>query len=279
MRRTVSNSLIIVALLAGVAAGYTGTKDVSRQKQSEKKAQPPKIDTAAIQALDRMSAYLRAQRSFVVQTRTSTDYVMDSGQKITESASGDLMVRRPDHVRANVISDRKQRQFFYDGKTLTLFSPRQGYYATVPALPTIKQTANLIEDKYGLQLPLVDLFRFGTDQDPAKELTGAIYVGPTQIDGVDVDQYAFRQPGLDWQIWIQRGNQPLPRRMLLTTTDDPARPEHMIDMAWNLNASIPDAAFAFVPPPNSTKIAIVEVDAQKRIEQQQQARRTRAQQR
>lgn len=260
MRRTVSNSLIFAALLAGAA-----TSDIHAKGESEARAAPaneltpPPRDPKAIAALNRMGAFLQQQKSFAIETSTKTDFVLDSGQKIQHSSAGELMVRRPDHLRANTLSDRKERQYFYDGKTFTMFSPNVGYYAQVPALPTIRQTADQLQERYALELPLVDLFRFGTDQGLTREITGAIYVGPTRVNGVDTDQYAFRQPGLDWQIWIQRGDQPLPVKVLLTTTDDPAQPEHSIELSWRLGATFDDSLFAFVPPKDSTKIAIAEV--------------------
>jgi hypothetical protein len=71
--------------------------------------------------------------------------------------------------------------------------------------------------------------------------------------------YAFRQPGLDWQVWIQRGDFPLPRKILLTTTSDDARPQHTAVYTWNLAPSFNDEAFAFVPPSDFKRISFEEV--------------------
>jgi len=220
---------------------------------------PPAVEPEAISALEKMGAFLRDQQSFTVRTTTQTDQVLESGQKIRLSANADIRVRRPDRLRADVISDRKQRQFFYDGKTLTLNGQRVGYYAIVPAPPTLGELAEAIEDRYGLELPLVDLFYWGTDKANLAQIETAIYVGPSKIGGVDTDQYAFRQPGLDWQLWIQRGDRPLPRKLVLTTTDDPARPEHAIEMAWDLAVEHPASLFTFVPPKGSHRIELVEI--------------------
>jgi len=219
----------------------------------------PTIDREAISALERMGAFLREQQTFTIQQRSETDYVLDNGQKIRLSARGDLRVRRPDHLRADVISDRKDRQFFYDGKTFTMFGKRVGLYASVPAPPTILELASLLEERHGLELPMVDMFRMGSDNSVIDQITDATVVGPTKLDGVDTIQYAFRQPGLDWQIWLEAGARPLPRKIILTTTDDPTRPEHTIELTWDLNAKHDDAVFAFVPPKDSAKIPLAEI--------------------
>ncbi len=222
-------------------------------------ARPPgAVEQRALDALTRMGTFLREQQSFTVRMNTETDYVLDDGQKVRLDSTGDVRVRRPDKLRADVDSPRKQRSFYYDGKTFTVYGPRVAMYATVPAEPTILRTADMLEDRYGLQLPMVDLFRWGTDEADTNELTAAKYIGPARVDGVDTEQYAFRQPGLDWQIWIQHGEKPVPRKLVLTTTDDPARPERSIELSWELGVRHADAEFAFAPPKTSQKITLAE---------------------
>lgn len=216
------------------------------------------VDQRAIDALQCMGAFLRAQQSFTIRMTTETDYVLDDGQKVRLGSTGEIDVRRPDKLRAHVVSTRKDRSFYYDGKSFTVYGPKLQMYATVPGEPTILKTADMLQDRYGLELPMVDLFRWGTDESDTDELTEAMYVGPATIDGVQTDQYAFRQPGLDWQIWIQRGDKPLPRKIVLTTTDDRARPERSIAINWQLDAKHADSEFSFTPPKDSQKISLAE---------------------
>jgi hypothetical protein len=216
----------------------------------------PVVDPTVMAALARMGAFLRAQGSLVVQAETTTDEVLLSGQNIQLGASIDLRVRRPDRLRADVTSDRKTRRFLYDGRTFTLYGPRTGYYAQVAAPPTLRELAALTSQRYGLELPLADLFYWGTEQSGAADIRAAFDVGPASIAGALCDHYAFRQPGVDWQIWIQRGNQPLPRKLVLTTTDEPGQPQHTVVMTWSLNPPLEDQLFAFAPPPGAQRIEL-----------------------
>jgi hypothetical protein len=238
---------IILAALLAIAA------------DKPKAPAPPPIDEQAIQALEKMGSYLRSQERYTVHTRTDTDYVLPSGQKVRLSSRGQIEVEKPNRLRADTTSERKERQFFYDGKTFTIYSPRIGYYATLAAPPTVRELADYLQDQYGLELPMVDLFRWGTPDADEKNITSAMFIGTTNVDGVDIDHYAFRQPGLDWQIWIQHGDCPLPVKLLLTTTDDPALPEHAITMTWDLGAKHDPQAFVFRPPANSKQISVREI--------------------
>jgi hypothetical protein len=218
------------------------------------------IDPAAVAALNKMGTYLRTLGTFQVKSVQTTDDVLDNGQTIQSNGVIDLLAARPNRLRAEIISDDRHQLLFYDGKSFTIYGQLVNYYATVPAPPTIGEVIDKLDEKYGIEMPLVDLFKWGSPQsDFAKYITGAIDVGPSSIDGTSCEQYAFRQQGLDWQIWIQLGDFPLPRKLILTTTDDDARPRHSQLLTWNLAPSFNDEAFTFDPPDGAQKIAVAEI--------------------
>ncbi|NTX36724.1 MULTISPECIES: DUF2092 domain-containing protein [unclassified Myxococcus] len=214
----------------------------------------PAVDPNAIKALEEMGGFLRSLPAFAITAETTTDEVLDSGQKIQLSSEAELRARRPDKLRVDIKSDRKQRQFFYDGKTFTVNGPKGGYYASFDAPPTLAQTIATAEHRYGVEIPLVDLFYWGTDKSGIKDIQSAIDVGPATIDGVETEQYAFKQQGVDWQVWIEKGDKPLPRKLVITNTQDPTQPQHVAVLDWNLKPNVGNAVFAFNPPKGSHRI-------------------------
>jgi hypothetical protein len=210
-------------------------------------------DTGAITALARMSAYLRTLKAFQVRAETSRDEVLENDQNISFAGVVDLLVDRPNRLRAEVTSDQQHRMYFYDGKSFSLWGRRVNYYATVPAPPTLRALADVLADKYGIEVPLADLFYWG-ERHGANDLVSAADVGPSQVGGITCEHYAFRQAGADWQVWIQQGSYPLPRKLVITTTSDDARPQYTSTMTWNLAPSFDAAAFTFVPPKDAQRI-------------------------
>jgi len=255
--RTLRGTSILI--IAGLALASTSEANPTTETAAAEKKEESAIDPKAIGALKQMGAYLQKQNSFSVRTKSQTEYVLDNGQKVTIAADGDLRVQRPDHLRADVTSDRKARQFFYNGKTFIMNAPEVGFYACVIAPPTLRELADELSTRYGLQLPMVDLFRWGSPNYDTSDIKSAMYVGPAKLNGIDTDHYAFRQPDVDWQVWIERGAHPVPRKVVLTTTDDPARPEYAVEMTWMLGVTHDPAEFAFTPPKDSQKIALSEV--------------------
>jgi hypothetical protein len=221
------------------------------------------IDRDAMDALNKMGAYLRTLKAFQVHAAVTDEEVMLDGQKVQSLSTADLVAERPEHLRLSVMSDLQERLFLYDGKTFTMFARRPNFYATVPAPSTIVALVDSLDDRYGIELPFVDLFRWGTPMSDADSITAARDIGPSQIDGVTCEQYAFRQAGVDWQVWIQEGDFPLPRKLVLTTTTDDARPQHSAVYTWNLAPSVSETAFTFDPPADAKKITIVDFAAER----------------
>jgi hypothetical protein len=221
-------------------------------------APSPAVEPAAIQALESMGAYLRGLKAFQVDTVTTDEDVLDDGQKVQYQGSIRALARVPDRLLVEVSNDRHERTWVYDGKSFTLFARRANLYATIDAPPTIGQLAALLVDKYGFSVPLEDLFLWGSPGWEPAGITGAMDVGPSVVEGVTCEQYAFRQADIDWQVWIQRGDYPLPRKLVITTRTDEARPQHTAVYSWNLAPSFNEAAFVFEPPKDAGKVVLAD---------------------
>jgi hypothetical protein len=217
------------------------------------------FDGSAIQALDRMGTYLRTLKTFQLKADVITEDVRTDGQKVQVERNVDLVAKRPNRFFAEITNDRQRRLLFYDGSNFTLYAPRTSFYATAPAPATIEKLADDLEDKYDIELPLVDLFRWGTPEAHERDITSAVDLGPSAINGVTCEQYGFRQEGIDWQLWIQRGDAPLPCRIVITTLTDDARPQSMTTYSWNLAPSYDDATFIFRTPSDAKRIPFAQV--------------------
>ena len=219
------------------------------------------VDPASIQALKDMGAFLQTLQRFQVSTELTGERVLADGQKLQHTATADMEVQRPNKIRVRMHSARSERELIYDGKTVTLFTPAQKYYSTVEFTGTIGELANRLEEKYGVQFPMSDLFLWGTPAAPLDKIESAMNAGQDFIGDDLCDQYAFRQAKIDWQIWITTGSKRLPRKVVVTNRADEARPQSVSMIDWNLKPTFKDTVFKFTPPKGARKIEIVPVKA------------------
>lgn len=215
------------------------------------------VDPASVRALQDMGAHLQTLKRFRVTTELSGERVLADGQKLTHSASATMDVARPDRLRATMRSPRSERVLFFDGKAVTLYTPAQKAFSTVEQNDTLTGLVEKLEQRFGIEVPLSDLFVWGTPAAPLDKIESAMNAGQDFIGDDLCDHYAFRQGQLDWQIWITTGARPLPRKVVITNRGDEARPQSVSLIAWNLNPGFNDEVFRFVPPKGATQAQIV----------------------
>ena len=253
------------ATAVGMILSFTASPSVFAQgTQAPKSAMADPIanegvvEDEAVSALKEMSTFLTSASTLQVQGVGSLDVVTNYGQRIQLDGSTNYKIRKPNGFVIDYVSDVKSRRFIYDGKNFTVYSPKLGYYSTVAAPATNREVLQTIYDKFGISLPLADMFKWadGSSDDRIKALRSAYNVGPATIDGVETDHYAFREDNVDWEIWIQQGDQPFPRKLVIVDRNDPAKPTFSTRLLWTLNPTFTDADFAFVPDANAKKIQL-----------------------
>ncbi len=218
-------------------------------------AQPTGIDPEAQRLLKASTGFLASQQRFSADTRNTLEVVLKSGQKIEFNHTARLAVHRPNKLRAERSGDLVEQLFVYDGKTLTLSNPKDKAYAQVAAPDTLEAMLEFARTKLDIVAPAGDLLDKNAYDILMDGVTDGIVVGKAVIEGVRCDQLAFRAPQVDWQIWIQEGAQPLPRRLVITTRDLPNAPQFAVTMTkWNLKPTFDARTFKFTPPAGATKV-------------------------
>jgi hypothetical protein len=217
------------------------------------------VDPASIQALRDMGAHLQSLNRFRISTTLTGERVLTDGQKLQHIAYATLDVERPDRLHARMWSARSERQLFFDGKTFTIFVPAQKYYSSVEFSGTNAELVDRLEQRFGVEIPLSDLFKWGTPAAPVDKIESAMNAGQDFVGNDLCDHYAFRQGNFDWQIWITTGGKPLPRKLVITNRADDARPQSVSIMEWNLKPAFNASTFRFTPSKGLTKIEIVPV--------------------
>jgi hypothetical protein len=207
-----------------------------------------------------MSQYLAALQGFTFSADHSTEVVLDSGQKLTLSASSDVSVRRPNKLRSDRRGQVVDVSLFYDGETLTIYGKKADLYAQAPAPATLDRAIDFARDRLDLDAPGADLLYSEPYAILTEDVVSGIRVGTAVVDGVPCEHLAFRGNQTDWQIWIEEGARPLPRRYVITTRDVASFPEFTVEMHdWNTTPDLPDAVFQFVPPATSRRIDFLRI--------------------
>jgi hypothetical protein len=203
-------------------------------------AQPAGIDPMAQKLLKASTDFVASQKQFNVDTRNTFEIVLKNGQKLELNHTTRQSVQRPDKLRSERSGDLVNQVFIYDGKSLTLHNLTDKTYAQVAVPDTLEGMLDFARTKLDILMA---------------DVTDGMVVGKAVIEGVRCDHLAFRAPHVDWQIWIQEGAQPLPRRLVISTRDVTNVPQFAVTITeWNLKPSFAANTFAFKPPAGAKRI-------------------------
>jgi hypothetical protein len=218
------------------------------------------VEPEAAQILRKMSEYLGSLGRFTLGSESTIDKIMPSGQKIQVGARVDAAIQRPNRLRLNHKGDVVDQEFYFDGNVLTLYGKQVGYYANLNAPEAVDMDTMLdfARAEIGVILPAADLFYQDAYEGLMANVESGIVVGSSTVGGVEVHHLAFRGSQVDWQIWIEKGDRPLPRKYLITSKWIAGSPQFTAVFSdWNTAAKLDDEQFIFSPPPEAQKIGFI----------------------
>jgi hypothetical protein len=222
-------------------------------------AKPP-IDPRADEFMKRMGDYLGQAPFFSVNAEIWQDVQLGSGQRIQAGRSIDLQVRRPNRFHAEVHSTRRNRGLFYDGTTITLLNRVENFYGSIPAPPTLDEALDTASERFGITMPLEDLVDSDPYHNAMSKVVSGTDLGPVTVLGVTCEHLVFSRGAIDWQIWIEQGAKPVPRKIVITYKDEEGSPQYTaIFSNWDFVNKLPDFLFTFEPPSGASKIDVAEI--------------------
>lgn len=276
MQPIIAASLLIAA---GFLQSTVQAKESKQQKITEsvessvaqaQESKQPKVtepvESSAVQAkaiVDRMASFMNKQQAYSIHAVASRDEQLAFGYNLQRNETVDLQVKFPAGLRADVTGDNMSRQFFFDGKNFTVYGAGENFYATIPAPATVGELIKSALSNDNVDMPLIDFLYNGTKSTLMDGVQSASYVGESSIDGVACHHLAFRQATIDWQLWVAKGDQPLPRKIVITTRFEYGDPRYSAVLSWDLAPKFNDNTFAFNAPAGAKQIPYQETDSSK----------------
>ena len=106
--------------------------------------------------LKQMATYIASAREFTFHADILFDHVLPSGQKLQFAAAEDVALERPSRLYVDYRGDLGDRQFWYDGASVTLFDPATPFYATAPAPTKVDAMLETLIKDVDFSPPLAD---------------------------------------------------------------------------------------------------------------------------
>ncbi len=242
---------LLTALGIAVTIGPLSTMGPSVHAAAPAK---PAISEEANAALAQMARSLLAEQ-FSFRARTFRVYTASNGQPLHIAHAMKVTVRRPDRMMIDLTGDDGSTKLYYDGKTIVIFGVESKKYVTMPAPPTLQAMLDANVGKGKLDFPLADFLTNAPDKTFLTGITSGSQVTTVTIDGVPCRHFLFTQsPGVEIELWVEKNERALPRRLVATWRSEPGQPSFIAEMSdWDLSIHPSDADFTFQPPEGAVK--------------------------
>jgi len=219
------------------------------------------IDSDADKILRSMSNYLGNLPAFSAKADVDSEVVDLNGQKLQLSSSVAVLIERPGNLYINRLGAFADIELIFDGNTLTLNGKNKKVYLQSETPGKIDNAIRKVETVIGLDAPGADLFY----SDPYPGLTsGAIsgsYLGTSYVNGVECHYLAFRAAQVDWQIWVQTGDKPLPMKYIITSKWITGAPQYSVRFReWDTAPRFKADQFNFTVPEGARKLDSIQVN-------------------
>ena len=246
------NWVILRSIFALVLILLFGKVAIAAQAKS---TPAPEVDKKAVAVLKRSAGFIAKTKRLGLSANIGFDVLQASGRKLEFGMTGKLTIRRPDRLRMeSVRRDGTRRTLFFDGKKITLIGAGENVYARVAKPGNLDAALEYIQGALGVPMPLANFLYSDPVSVLASKIGSASYLGESLIAGVSCEHLAISNDQVDFQIWIAKGDQPLPRRLVITFKHDAGQPQFRSQITWDLSPAVPDSVFAFKPPKGAERI-------------------------
>jgi hypothetical protein len=204
-----------------------------------------------------MSDRLARASAFALEAEEVYDEVPEHSPRVQMTATRRVALRRPDRLAGDATGDALNRSFWYDGKAFYAHDKEQNTWTSGTVPETIDGALDWVFDTTGTVVPLAD-FVYG---DVYSRLMGGVqrgvYLGVHEAAGVPCHHLSFEQATIDWQLWIDAGMEPVPRKLVIAYKTEDEVPQYAVTFRkWNLEAKVPDELFRFEPPEGARRVEI-----------------------
>src|ERR1700704_128431 len=207
--------------------------------------------------LKSMTDYLGTQKSLSASFDSDIEIITSELQNIQFASSGQLKLSRPDKLRIRRTGGYADVELVYDGKTLSLYGNNAKSYVQADAAGTVDQVIDTLQARTGAAMPGTDLLLTNSYDELMSNVIEGKYIGQGVVDGVECEHLAFRGAETDWQIWIESGARPVPRKYVITSKTLAGAPQYTLRIKdWKTDAIADADAFVFKPPADATKVSL-----------------------
>ena len=219
---------------------------------------PANRDAKAIQVLKQMDDYTDSMGKFVINTESYLDASLGAGLIISNAGKTTISVDRSGSLHSITRSGSQVNEIYLHKGALTVYSGEHKFFTRADVPEALNDGLMFALEEFDVETPVQDLLVLKSLEFLLSEEADVIYVsGDSSIRGVDCHHVLISSPLVDMQIWIAKGDKPLPTRTLMTSNLVQGLPRHDVFQEWHEKDGFEASEFQFEPPEGAREIGFI----------------------
>jgi hypothetical protein len=216
----------------------------------------PDVGEQTKATLINFAQFLTSQQSFSYTAEMGYEAVQETGLRLEFGVIKKVTVQGPNRARVETKRrDGGKRLVIFDGKEISVFDENENVYAVVAKEGTLTEMIDYFVDDLQMQLPLAELVSDDLPEVLEEKILFGRTIGESTITGILCNNLVIQNDEVDVQLWIEKGEQPLLRRVVITYKNEPGKPQFWARfIEWDLSPDVNDEQFTFQPPADAVKI-------------------------
>jgi len=212
-------------------------------------------DVKALDVLNRMAAYTGSMDQLIIKGEVFADARLDAGLLVSNPAGITIKIDRPGSIFIEKFDGLHTKKIYIHNGKLTVFNSEKNFYARAEVPENIQDAMQYAMEEFELDTPLAELFFADSAVALITEQDTLIYLtDKSRISGVDCHHIAVRGAEIDLQLWVEEGDNPAPRKMIMTMKWEGGSPRQTALMEWTSTSDLDPKVFDFEAPEGAQEI-------------------------
>ena len=237
--------IMMVSYIPLIAKDHTTTTHIKNQKSK-----------SASDILMNSYHYIEGLKHFKIEAIVLNEDIYKDNIVIQLTHRVDMEIQRPSKMFIDIKGDVKNQNIYLDNSIFTIYSKKYNLFGKLTTKDTIDATLDMLFEKYDIKAPLANLI-YSDISVRLKPQNKGYYIGVVDYKGNKCDYLVFANKYKEFQVWIQKGEQPLIRKFIIIDKTSKEKLRSVTMLKWNLHPFSFFDRFKFVAPKNATQIDIL----------------------
>ena len=215
-------------------------------------------DAKAIEVLKQMAAYKSSLDKVTIKGVSFTDARLGAGLMVSNSEEVQVSIDRPGSMYISSFDgETKKGLYFHDG-LLTVYNSEKNLYAQASVPDNIDAAMEFALEELNIEAPLMDMiYKDASAHLISSDETILYLTDKSRVGGADCHHIAIRGAEADVQLWVEEGDRPVVRKIMITSKWDGGSPRFTANIHWDISPKFEPGQFEFKAPEGAFKVEFV----------------------